>query len=57
MLNDLTHAVEQGLVEPFTLKRSELKLECAGVDWRLKYLNAQAANPERGTTPWSRIYR
>ena len=56
VLNDLTYAVEQGLVEPFALEMSELRFTCTGVDWRLQYLNAWAANPQHATTPWSRIY-
>ena len=56
VLNDLTYAVEQGLVEPFALEMSELRFTCTGVDWRLQYLNAWAANPQHATTSWSRIY-
>ncbi len=54
VLNDLTYAVEQGLTDPFELKKSEIRLKCSGVDWRLKYLNACA---EDGGATWNAIYR
>ncbi len=56
ILNDLTYMVENELLRPFGLKMNEIKEECAGVDWRLKYLNS-FVKADNWEDRWKTIYK
>lgn len=56
VLNDLTHMYESNLISPFKIKKEELKKKCAGVDWRVKYLNSYASS-DSWSERWKMIYK
>lgn len=56
VLNDLTHMYENNLISPFKIKKEELKKKCAGVDWRVKYLNSYASS-DSWSERWKMIYK
>jgi arylsulfatase A-like enzyme len=55
ILNDLTYMVENELIKPFELKMNEIREECQGVDWRLKYLNSFVGT-DNWKDRWKMIY-
>lgn len=56
VLNDLTFMIENGLIKPFELKMNDIKEECQGVDWRLKYLNSFVGT-DNWKDRWKMIYK
>ena len=39
VLNDFTYLVEDGLLAPFKLDKTDIPESCGGIDWRITYLN------------------